>query len=87
MRLQGWIAKQQIDILLSSIIAKAAYQLSNDTNTKAKMGKKGGGRVRVVQKGPKMPPNPMADFAIPPGECPTSVYCLSLISIYLLILC
>ncbi|KAK1745617.1 signal recognition particle subunit SRP19/SEC65 family protein [Skeletonema marinoi] len=32
------------------------------------MGKKGGGRVRVVQKGPKMPANPMADFAIPPDE-------------------
>lgn len=34
------------------------------------MGKKGGGRVRVVQKGPKMPnmTNPMADFAIPPGN-------------------
>jgi len=42
------------------------------------MGKKGGGRVRVVQKGPKMPANPMADFAIPPGECLMSCLFLSI---------
>ncbi|EED92921.1 predicted protein [Thalassiosira pseudonana CCMP1335] len=34
------------------------------------MGKKGGGRVRVKQVGPKMPPNmnPLADLAIPPED-------------------
>lgn len=34
------------------------------------MGKKGGGRVRVKQVGPKMPAtiNPLADLAIPPEE-------------------
>lgn len=34
------------------------------------MGKKGGGRVRVKQIGPKggMPTNPLADLAIPPEE-------------------
>ena len=34
------------------------------------MGKKGGGRVRVKQVGPKMPTNinPLADLAIPPEE-------------------
>ncbi|KAL3764684.1 hypothetical protein ACHAWU_001514 [Discostella pseudostelligera] len=33
------------------------------------MGKKAGGRVRVKQiGGPKMPPNPLADLAIPPDE-------------------
>lgn len=34
------------------------------------MGKKGGGRVRVKQMGPKMPQNinPLADLAVPPDE-------------------
>jgi hypothetical protein len=35
------------------------------------MGKKGGGRVRVKQVGPKMPANitnPLADLAVPPED-------------------